>query len=65
MKYLPIILLILSLLLLGKIYAQQKTLDDLVEIKDNVITLKCSLSIPILNIGTARLSKGTVITIEE
>ena len=44
---------------------EQKTLDDLVNITDGEITLKCSLGIPLSGFGTVTISKGTKITIGE
>lgn len=64
MKYLLIILLILSLLMIGRIYAQQKTLDDLVEITDDIMTLKYGLTFTVLG-NPITLPKGTKIIIQE
>ena len=64
MKYLLIILLILSLLMLGKIYAQTRKLDDLVDITDGEIILKHSLTLIILG-QPVTLEKGKKITIGE
>ena len=50
--------------MLGKIYAQQKVLDDLVEIQNNIITLKHSLTLIILG-QPVTLEKGKKITIGE
>lgn len=44
---------------------EQKTLDDLVEIKDNEIILKYSIKIPVAGLGEISLPKGAVIKIEE
>ena len=47
------------------LYAQARKLDDLVDVTDNEIILKCSLIIPVLGVGQITLKKGTVIKIGE
>lgn len=61
MKTILTLLLIIFLFFISNLYSQIKTLNDLMELQDGKIMLKCNMKILIPNLITIPLPKGTII----